>query len=66
MLKSMFHPIVEQKNVLIDCPLKGHLGECFLHIYKIYVKGWVARENRIVSINKANISHIYLLIYEEE
>ena len=52
MLKSMFHPIVEHKNVLIDCLLKGYLGECYLHSYKIYVKRRVARGNRIVSINK--------------
>ena len=52
MLKGMFHPIVEQTNVLIDCLLKGYLGECYLHICKIYVKRIVVRENRIVSTNK--------------
>ena len=53
MLKSMFHPIVEQKeNVLIDSLLKGYVGECYLHTYKIYVKRRVARGNRIISINK--------------
>ena len=52
MLKSMFHPIVEKKNVLIDRLLKGYLNEYYLHIYKNYVMRRVARGNRIVLINK--------------
>ena len=51
MLKSTFLPIVEQKMFLIESA-KGDQGECYLHIYKIYVICRVARGNRTVLINE--------------
>ena len=52
MLKSMFHPIIEHKNVLTDCLLKDISANVIYTFTKFYVMRRVARENWIVSINK--------------
>ena len=39
--------------------ISGYLGECYLHIYKIYVMRRVAWGNRIVSIIKVIFTYLF-------